>query len=412
MSGFSLRRAAVPAFGPALLFGFAEGAILPVIPLGARELDASVPLAALAVGLVGVGATLGNLPATLVITRRGERWTLVAAAAWCALAMALCAWTRQLEVFALGCFMIGMAQAVFTLARQSYLTAVVPVGFRARAMSVMGGVGRFGLFLGPLASAAAIHRFGLAAAYVIGIAVLAGTAIVSARVPELPAAEPARTPAGCDADPCPPTLAATLREHRRVFLTVGFGSLLVCAVRAARPALIPLWADHLGLEAAVASLIYGLAAGIELLVFYPAGKVMDRKGRRWVVVPSMLLTGGGMLLMPATTGAASLLAAALVIGLGNGIGSGMVMTLGADHSPPRGRAHFLGLWHLVADLGAAAGPALLSLLAATFSLAAGIVAIGVLGLASAGQLAYWIPRVAPAASAPPAGAERGHGSRP
>ena len=54
-------------------------------------------------------------------------------------------------------------------------------------------------------------------------------------------------------------------------------------------AVIPLWADHLGLQASVTSLIYGLAAGLEMLVFYPAGHLMDRKVRLWVALPSMLI---------------------------------------------------------------------------------------------------------------------------
>jgi MFS family permease len=87
-----------------------------------------------------------------------------------------------------------------------------------------------------------------------------------------------------------------------------------------------------------------------------------------------------------------LLIAAMAIGFGNGIGSGMVMTLGADHSPPHGRAHFLGVWRLMADLGSSCGPALLSLLAATMSLGAGIAVTGVIAFAAAAQLAYWIPR--------------------
>ena len=71
-------------------------------------------------------------------------------------------------------------------------------------------------------------------------------------------------------------------------------------------------------------------------MFYPAGKVMDQKGRRWVAVPSMLIMGLPLLLMPFTHSATALLLAAAVIGFGNGIGSGMVMTLGADHSPRPG----------------------------------------------------------------------------
>jgi MFS family permease len=79
------------------------------------------------------------------------------------------------------------------------------------------------------------------------------------------------------------------------------------------------------------------------------------------------------------------LIASLVIGFGNGIGSGMVMTLGADYSPSPGRAHFLGVWRLLSDVGASSGPALLSALTATLSLAAGIVSTGLLGLTAAGS---------------------------
>jgi MFS family permease len=391
-TSFSLRRIAVAAFGPTLLFGLGEGAILPVIVLGARELGASVPTAALIVTLIGVGSLLSNIPASLLTMARGERWALVAAALWGALAMALCAWTRQLWAFALGAFMVGMAQAVFSLARQSYLTEAVPPEFRARAMSTLGGVMRIGMFIGPFVGAAAIHRFGLAGAWGVGIGSLLLAALVAARLPDLTHPRDAGASAAGEPAAPPPGWRATVRDHRHVFATLGLGVLLVSAVRASRQAVIPLWAEHLALEASVASLIYGLATGVEMLVFYPAGQVMDRKGRRWVAVPSMLVMGAALLATPLTTGAATLLLAAAVIGLGNGISSGLIMTLGADHSPRAGRAHFLGVWRLMGDIGATCGPALLSFLAAVLSLGAGIAVTGLIAFGAAGQLAYWIPR--------------------
>ena len=389
---FSLRRIAVSAFGPSLLFGLGEGAILPVIPLSARNLGASVAMAALAVTLIGIGSLLSNIPASLITMHRGERWAIVAAAVWCALAMALSAWTDHLGVFALGCFMVGMSQAVFSLARQSYLTEAVPPEFRARAMSTLGGAMRVGLFIGPFVAAGAIHRYGLVGAYGVGIVALAVAAVVAARIPDLEhgtadSAAGAAVPRGSV-----PSLRSVVRDHHRLFITLGIGVMLVSAVRATRQAVIPLWADHLALAPSVAALIYGVAGGVEMLVFYPAGKVMDQKGRRWVAVPSMLIMGLPLLLMPFTQGAASLLLAASVIGFGNGIGSGMVMTLGADHSPRVGRPHFLGVWRLMADLGSSCGPALLSLLAATLSLGTGIAVTGLIAFAAAAQLAYWIPR--------------------
>ena len=45
--------------------------------------------------------------------------------------------------------------------------------------------------------------------------------------------------------------------------------LLLSALRASRQVVIPLWADHLGMDATQASLIYGLSGAIDMLVFYP-----------------------------------------------------------------------------------------------------------------------------------------------
>ena len=66
-----------------------------------------------------------------------------------------------------------------------------------------------------------------------------------------------------------------------------------------------------------------------------------------------------MLALPLTQGAGTLLLAAMALGVGNGIGSGLIMTLGADHSPRHGRAQFLGVWRLMSDIGGSFGPALL-----------------------------------------------------
>ena len=62
----------MPAFGPSLLFGIGEGAILPVVALSVRDLGGSVALAALVVTLIGIGSLVSNLPASLITSRWGE----------------------------------------------------------------------------------------------------------------------------------------------------------------------------------------------------------------------------------------------------------------------------------------------------------------------------------------------------
>src|SRR5690606_22836863 len=77
---------------------------------------------------------------------------------------------------------------------------------------------------------------------------------------------------------------------------------------------------------------------------------------------------------------ASLALVGLLLGFGNGLGSGIVMTLGADFSPVHGRAEFLGVWRTLSDVGMALGPIIASVGTAVASLASGSVALGGIGL--------------------------------
>ncbi|KRE91922.1 MFS transporter [Arthrobacter sp. Soil764] len=390
---FSLRSIAVAAFGPTLLYGIGTGAILPVVALSARELGASVAVAALIVTLIGLGSWFFNLPASLVTLRFGERWSIVGAAVAAGLALAAAATSavapNGLLLLAVAMAVVGMSGAVFGLARQKYLTEAVPVAFRARALSTLGGVNRIGVFIGPFAGAAAMQFFGIAGAYWVGMVAMAAAALLSLTIPDLATPD---LPLGGAAGP-QPTLRSVAVSHAGVFLSLGVGILLLSALRSSRQVVIPLWADHLGMDATSASLIYGLSGAIDMLVFYPAGKLMDRKGRQWVAVPSTLLMGTALLLIPLTGSFVGLLLAVLLIGFGNGISSGLVMTLGADFSPDRGRGQFLGLWRFMADAGSTGGPVLLSGVTALASLGPGISATGLLGFAAAAVFAVVIPRL-------------------
>jgi hypothetical protein len=77
------------------------------------------------------------------------------------------------------------------------------------------------------------------------------------------------------------------------------------------------------------------------------------------------------------------------------MGSGIVMTLGADNAPQWGRSQFLGGWRFVSVVGGSASPALISLVTAQAGLAAACVALGGLALVGTGWLGYWVPRYDP-----------------
>ncbi|MFZ1287863.1 MAG: MFS transporter, partial [Candidatus Phosphoribacter sp.] len=302
----------------------------------------------------------------------------------------------SVAVLAAAVLAVGLAGSVFGLARHAYLTEAVVPHLRARALSTLGGVHRVGMFIGPFIGAVVLTRWGKPGAYAVGVLGALLAAVLVAMTGDLAARQAARQ-AARDARPPERTLRVgeVLRTHRRVLTTLGIGVLAVAATRSARNAIVPLWAEAIGLDAAATSLVFGISGAADMLLFYPAGWAMDRFGRVFVAVPSMLVLGCGMMLVPLAGSMWSLVAVATLLGVGNGIGSGILMTLGADASPVAGRAQFLGGWRLMGDVGWALGPAVVSAVVAVASLGAASVVMGLLAWAGAGWLRVWVPRYDP-----------------
>ncbi|MEU5152910.1 MFS transporter [Glycomyces sp. NPDC021274] len=385
-----LRRLAVPIYGPNLLIAVGMGAVVPLIALSALDLGASVTQAAIIVGLIGFGQLVGDLPAGSLVQRFGEKRVLLVACTVEAAALLVASRTESLAVLSASVFVVGLTSAVFGLARHAYLSEAVTLAFRARAMSLLGGTFRIGGFIGPFVGAFLIEQYSFEATYAFAAGTSLAGGLLSLALPELRAAGPTV------AVPEKRSMWSVLVAHRRVLATLGAGVLFVMIARASRTAIIPLWAAHQGLDATTTSLIFGVAAGVDMLLFYPGGAIMDRFGRMWVALPAMLVMGAGFLLLPLSGTALAIGSVACLMGLGNGISSGIVLTLGADVAPDEGRRQFLGGWRLCGDLGGIAGPGLISLVSLVFPLGAAAIALGLITWFGAAWLAKWVPVYDPA----------------
>lgn len=379
------RRLAVSAYLPTMLSMVGHSATTPLLPLTALDLGSSVAEAALVTALMGLGTFLGALPAGYLADRFGEKRVLVGAAVVDAVLILMAALAPNVAVLSLVAVVLGVTAAVFGLARQGYLTHAVPIGYRARAMSTLGGVFRIGSFIGPLLGAAIIAAWELRAAYVLATVTSLLAGAVTLALPSLPEGHPA---GGAASEPT--RMGTVLRAHLRTYLTVGLGAAALTLVRSARDALLPLWSNSIGLDAAQTSLVFGASAGVDMLLFYLGGSLMDRHGRRAVALPAMLIMGTGLALLPLANGFGAILAVAVGLGLGNGISAGVVLTLGSDHAPRVGLAQFLAGWRLTTTgIGSMAGPLLISAITAVAPLAAACVAMGAVGWLGAAWLWRW-----------------------
>ncbi|MGH3151466.1 MAG: MFS transporter [Streptosporangiaceae bacterium] len=235
--------------------------------------------------------------------------------------------------------------------------------------------------------AAAISLAGVRAAYVVAMASAVATAVLLFVVPDVEAHRQAGAP-GAKGVPG----LQVLRAHLRLFLTLGFAIAAVGAVRQARQTVLPLWAQHIGLSPAQTSVMFGIANAVDMMLFYPSGKVMDRWGRLAIALPTMVIMGVAMIGLVLTHSFVKLTVVAMVVSFGNGIGSGIIQTIGADAAPVDGRRRFLGIWRLFSDSGTALGPLIVSAVAGAATLAAGITTAGAIGLLAAVGLALWVPK--------------------
>jgi MFS family permease len=408
---FSLRGVAVAAFLPTLLFSIGEGAIIPLIPLVAHDLGATLAIAGFIAAMIMLGELIGDIPSGWVVSRVGERNSMIGAALLTVIAVIVCIAAPNPLVLGIGIFVIGIATAVFALARHAFMTSYVPLAYRARALSTLGGIFRAGWFVGPFIAAGLISLTGgTQAVFGVFIVCCVGAAIVLMLVPdpESTFGEPqlAVAPDGsvhrAGAEFVAEESHGIFRSiwmHREVLLRLGTGAGLVGALRASRTVILPLWAVSIGIDAPTIALIIGVAGGLDFALFYASGQIMDRFGRMWTALPSMIGLGLGHLVLAGTANLPNnvgwFIGVAMFLALANGIGSGLLLTVGADLAPRANPAPFLGAWRFTGDLGSAAAPlAIAGMIAvASLSLASGV--MGVIGLAGAAVLGRYLPRYAP-----------------
>ncbi|MFT2815851.1 MFS transporter [Leifsonia sp. A12D58] len=405
---FSLRSVALAAFLPTLLFSIGEGAIIPLIPIVAHNLGASLAVAGLIAAMVMLGELVGDIPSGWVVSRIGERNAMIAASALTIAAVLLCIIAPNPWVLGIGIFIVGLATAVFALARHAFMTSYVPVEYRARALSTLGGIFRAGWFIGPFISAGLIHLTGgTQAVFWVFIICSVSAAVVLLLLPDPESTfGPPQVAVSKDGvvRSAGEELAAeeseglfkTLWNFRGVLLRLGTGAGLIGAMRASRTVILPLWAVSIGINEPDTALIIGIAGAIDFALFYVSGQIMDRFGRIWSALPSMIGLGAGHLILAFTHDLPSnvewFIGVAMFLSLANGIGSGILMTLGADLAPKNDPAPFLGGWRFTADFGGAAAPLAVAGITAAASIAIASGVMGVLGLAGAVLLGRYIPR--------------------
>ncbi len=352
----------VDIYLPSIIAAIARGMLSISLPLFliASSLDP------IYVGLGSAAISIGNMamdmPSGYLLKALGEKLLMrisLAVLTLSSLGMALLLNPWAVILFAI---FFGAGRSMWLLSRRYVVTYYISYSYRGRASSLIGMSERLGSFIGP-AIVSMIVGYGyqwvfLACSIIASIAVIPNIFSKEYYLAKLNNIESPRVSVKHG--------GKEVVELGVLFIAIAsIANIAIQGVRSSRNVLLALIGKYLSLSDSSVSLASSISGALDVIGAYPAGVLMDRRGRGVAAIVSFSIMALGFTLLAFSSGEYMFLLASMVIGLGNGFGSGVLITVGADIGSrmeiSRG-ALFLAIWQFMGDLGGAIFPITIGLI--------------------------------------------------
>ena len=367
-----MRRLAFSIYLPTFLSAITRGGALLLLPLYVLETANSAFVAAAIVGFRAAGTMIADVPAGMLTAKFGDKNVMLVGLAIVAVTTVIAALSSSAIALGVAAVGFGLGGGAWILGRLSHISETVHLEKRGRVISVLAGLERAGAMVGPIVAGIAAEAFGYSIVFgalsVFSICAFALVAVLTKRTEIRHVTHVTFN------------TFHIIARNARTF--VNSGGVMVCLsfLRHSRQLIIPVWGTAIGLGPAEIGLVFSLSSAVDLMMFYPAGLILDHIGRKAALIPAMTLMSAAIILLPWSENFGSFLAISLLAGLGNGFGTGIFMTLGSDYAPRLGRSQFLGVWRLIGDAGGVAGPIAIGALAQSFTMVFACGIAGVVGI--------------------------------
>lgn len=329
-------------------------------PLYAASFGVSIVLVGL-ISSLSAGPRMISGPITGYLADRwGRRPMIFVGAITHGLVLVAQSMTTSYTQYALLEVVAGLGIAFWTISSGVLIADITGVDNRGRGVAIRNTAQRLGMLAGPLMGGVITAAFGLRWVFIF----IASTKVVVLLVTLflIPETKPLRK------DQPKPARNPQLPMRRLefgMFTTKAFGALVAAALAfgmiGVGPGVFrtyfPIHAQTAaGLSPATIGSLFSVAALITLLLALPTGMLLDRYGRRWLILFGLAVTAIATYLLGATGGFATALATMLVFALAEGINSNTIQTYAMDLAPPEKRGVFLGVYHMTMNTGQVIGP--------------------------------------------------------
>ena len=340
------------------------GSVIPVLPLYAQSFGVAASAIGMAVAIYGLARFFVAVPSGQLSDRLGRRPTLAMGGVISALGSFWCAAATGYPEFMVARFVSGAGAGIILTTGQVVLADISTPEKRGRIISIYQGCFLFAVGIGPLPGGLLASHFGLAAPFqAYGVASLLAMLVAWFAVKETRGLGHGGSGQGAA------VTISYVRQLKLLMRQVGF--VLVSVVSLTNSVIrtgglftvIPVFAV-LRLSLNVAEIGFGMALGsvAGVIAAYPSGVLVDRFGRKAVIVPATLITGLSMLLFMISPSYVWFVVSCVVWGVAASIGGTAPAAYAADSAPPGMNAAAMSAFRMVGDFGYVIGPIFLGFL--------------------------------------------------
>ena len=275
------------------------------------------------------------------VDRRGRKIILISGILVFFISMLLYDYTKSVTTLLLLRVFHGVGWGAATTAATTLIADIAPPRRRGEAMGVFGMASNVAMAIGPALSIILLQAYDFSILFSIGAGISLVSLLLAFPISETMVKHP-KTPLF--------SREALFPSALMFIVSLTYGSIV---------SFLSLFALKQGI--ANPGVFFSVFAVTLILVRALAGKLSDIKGRKFVIIPGMILIAAGLWILSTASLLENFLAAALLYGLGFGLVHPSLMAFLVDRVSETGRGAAMGTFTASFDLGIGTGSILLGL---------------------------------------------------
>lgn len=275
------------------------------------------------------------------VDKRGRKKLLIAGLVVFLVSMVLYNYTKDVPSLLLLRILHGLGWGAATTAASTLIADIAPPARRGEAMGIFGMASNVAMAIGPVLSIMLLKTYDFPVLFAVCAAIALVSLLLVLPISEQVVIRP-KTPLFSRGALFPSAIMFTI--------SLTYGSIV---------SFLPLFQEKQGM--ANPGIFFSVFAITLLFVRALAGRISDIKGRKFVIVPGMIIITLGLWLLAFAGSLTTFLAAALLYGLGFGLFHPTMMALLVDRVSPEGRGAAMGTFTAAFDLGIGMGSILMGI---------------------------------------------------